>query len=336
MSSKGRYILGALTIGAIVGVTVYAIKKSKDAEKAESEAITLEEAREIVAQREAENGDTNEEESKEEEPEEQQPEIVELDEEDSIIISRPIKAYPFEAASVEDEEDYVDIDEYEYEYDELDDLREDHPRVSSVIPPAPVPTVEPLQDFMYFEEGINPKEDKTLRHHPNSIEAKHQFIRMELADWEPNHDVYRFLIQLFEFPFIPKNDGDESLRTQIIDYKVQFFGWNSKWNREVSYADVIFYYARRAEYDCNESVQYWVEYFLDWLEWDWDTTSAAIDSLLVRLNDHTYFNERTQTFGLFGLTREYMDNAYRIANQNIDNSVTYEIEYNEFLKSCFN
>ena len=344
-STKGRYILGALTIGAIVGVTVYAIKKSKDAAKAEEESISLAEAREIVAQRQAETGETDEFNNEEDEEEEENESYSEghmnasVEEVEVIVEERRIIAVPF-AAAREEEEDVIDVDGVEVEYEELEhdplaDFMEDHPRTSTEIPPRPTYTVEPLNDFYYIEEGIDPKEDKTLRHNPNSVEAKHQYIRMELADWEPNHDVYRFLIQLFEFPFVPQNDGDELLRTQIIDHKVQFFGWNSKWNREVSFADVIFHYARRASYDCGETVQYWVEYFLDFIEWDWDTTSAQIDSLLQKLQSHTYFFEHKQTFGLFGLSREYMDNAHRIAANNFDNSVTFEIEYNEFLKSCF-
>lgn len=317
MSSKWRYILGTATIAVIVGGTIYAIKKSKDLEKQEEEAITLEEAREIVKAQEAEK-------------------VEELAEEISEEISEELTVTP-EVKTVKPIARLVD-EEYDTDFSEDDEdveddpLRDDYPLVDETIE-GPILTVEPLTDFFYIEEGIDPKEDKTLRFDPNSTDAKHQFIRMELAEWRPDHDIYRILIQLFEFPFIPTNVGDEILRTQVIDYKVQFFGFNSRWNQEVSYADIILHYARRAEFDCGESVKFWVEYFIDFTGFAWDSTSQEIDTQILRLNDHSYFNDERQTFGLFGLSRESMDQAIRIANGNVDRSVTYEIEFNEFLKS---
>lgn len=320
MSNKWKYIFGATTITLIVGGVVYAIIKSKQAEKEEEQSISLSEAREIVANKKNKDsgwGDsytptTDEIEEYEDKIHfESNIEVVEETE------SRKIQAVKASDINEEDE----DLDDEDDEYENINEH-------------TPSPSIEPLKDFLYYEEGIDPKEDKELRYEPNSVEAKHQFIRMELADWEPNNDIYRIMIQLFEFAFVPTSDGDEILRTQIIDYKVQFFGFGSRWNKEVSFADVIFHYARTAEFNCGESVAYWVEYFLDFNEFEWDSTSHRIDTLILRLNSHTYFNEERQTFGLFGLTRESMDQAIRIANMNIDRSVTYEIEFNEFLKSC--
>lgn len=313
MSDKWKYIFGTTTIVLIVGGTVYAIVKSKQAEKQQEQAISLEEAREMVEELRNRPGYT--------------PLNTSIDK--SIDLVRE-EAIPVKVVKLSEDEE-LEEDEIEEELEEDDPLYDKYKRIDEY---TQGPTIEPLNEFMYYEEGINPKEDKELRYEPNSVEAKHQFIRMELADWEPSHDVYRIMLQLFEFSFIPTTDGDEVLRTQIIDYKVQFFGFNSRWNQEISYADVILHYARSTEFNCGETVAYWVEYFLEYNEFNWDSTSEHIDTLLLRLNSHTYFNDERQTFGLFGLTRESMDQAIRIANRNIDRSVTYEIEFNEFLKSC--
>ena len=309
-SSKWKYAFGSITIGLIVGGTIYAIVKARQAEKAEDEAISLDEAKEIVARTKNSTDEihfTTEIEDFQEHQEEISIQKVMIN---SILVN----------VDEEDDEDEEDMDDiYHYVADDIEGPE--------------IPTIEPLKDFFYYEEGIDPKEDKTLRYEPDSVEAKHQFIRMELADWEVNHDVYRIMLQLFEFPLIPTTEGDEILRTQIIDYKVQFFGFNSRWNKEVSFADVILHYARSAEFNCGESVAYWVEYFLDFSDFQWDSTSNQIDELILSLNSHTYFNEERQTFGLFGLSRDSMDQAIKIANRNIDRSVSYEIEFNEFLKS---
>ena len=317
MKIKWSYVFGTITIVAIVGGTAYAIKKSYDQSKIDEQAISVEEAKDMV--------------KKQKEQEEVVHYEMDIDTND-ITNDKEVVRKIVQAFSEDEIEDY--IDELEDEDEEEVDVND--PNYDPLGKPEIEPiqyTVEPLNDFNYFEDGIDPKEDKTLRHDPNSRDAKYQYIRMELADWDPMHTIYRIMIQMFEYPFVPTNVGDENLRARIIDHKAQFFGLSSRWVNEVSYADVIFHYARCAEFECNESVQYWVEYFLDFVELDWDSTSEQMDRIVLRLNNHSYFNEERQTFGLFGLTRDAMDQAIIIANMNYDRSVTYEIEFNEFLKS---
>jgi len=298
MNSKVKYILGAVTITVIIGGTIYVIKKSRDAEKQEGESISLEEARRIVEEEKEANDDFEE--------------TVKITQEiESINVVKP-------DILVDDEE--LEIEEYDEEQDEEEqDIYY---------------TVEPLRDFLYVEDGVDAKEDKELRFEPSSDAAKHQFIRMELAEWSPADDVYRIMLQLFEIPFVPRNPGDEMLRTKVIDYKVQFFGFNSKWVKEVSFADIILHYARATEFNCGEAVRDWVDTFCLNIGLEWDSTGEEMDIVINRLNSHSYFNDTRQTFGLFGLTREQMDDAIRIADRNYDKSVTYEVEFNEFLKGC--
>lgn len=313
---KLKHVLGTVTIVAIIGGTIYAIKKSKDLKKSEGEEISLAEAKAIVADREFHK-----------EYDKHFPDKVkvgarfegdklvsvsvveELDEEEMHILKegvREVAAFrnsveaPYENEDFEDDEEEI---EYEHMINEID-----------------IPTLT--------------KEDRVLRYEPNTIDALNQFISMELAEWRTEDDAYQTLLRLFEFPFQPTCDGDDMLRTAIIDYRVQFFGFNSKWATQVTYADVILHYARAAHFNCDESVRYWAEYFLDFNDLWYQYSSGTIDQTLKALNAHTYFNEERATFGLFGLTRNSMDNAIRIANRNIDGSVTYEIEFNEFLKSC--
>lgn len=342
MSPKWRYILGTVTIVTIIGGTIYAVKKSKDLEKAEENAISVDEALEMVRKRKEENAEElgaeelanlvlKQTEAVEKISVELEEVTVEIVAENEELITKQTTAaaiegaYPLEDNNPMNVRRAGDVIDEEDQYPHLNEDTE-----------GPTLTVTPLSDFMYYEEGIDAKEDKTLRFNPNSVEAKHQFIRMELAEWQPNQDVYRILLQLFEIPFIPTNDGDDLLRTQVIDYKVQFFGWGSKWNKEVSYADIVLHYARVAEFNCGDTVAYWTEHFLYAAGFEWDFTSQEMDTLILRLNQHSHFNERTETFGLFGINRQYMDEAIKIANRNLDRSVTYEIEFNEFLKACMN
>lgn len=180
------------------------------------------------------------------------------------------------------------------------------------------------------------EEVEKLKHDPNSQEARQQFINMELSDFRYGDETYHTLLQLFNFPFDPLNDGDHDLKTKLIDYRVQFFGFGSVWAMQVSFAEVILYYAKAATYNYDESVKYWVDYFLQFNGMSYKMSSNSLDGVIKKLNEHSYHNTdnpMVETWGLFGLTNVAMDNAIRIAGRNVDNSVTYEIEFNEFLKS---
>lgn len=339
MSSKWRYILGTTTIVAIIGGTIYAIKKSKDLENYEGESISVEEAMaEVEARRELES-------YREEQMYENSEEFEEVREsirdeagwnrsfmraEDTKVTVGPINIdgvpTSFEVTDMEETKDSIRkvANVISFMRDDLKDNED-------------VYHEDPDDDDSSWEQPIIstiPEEDKVLRYEPSSAEAKNQFIRMELAEWAPSESTYGIMLELFNFPFDPTNDGDVDLRMNLKDYRAQFFGFDSKWINNISYADVILHYARTATFNCDENVRFWVEYFLEFNEIDMGTPSHVIDNLLKQLNTHKYFNEERQTFGLFGLTRESMDSAIQIANRNIDRSVTYEIEFNEFLKSC--
>lgn len=303
MDSKTSYILGTVTIIGIVGFTAYAIKKSKDAKKAEEEEITLDEARAIVKARPI---DVEAEEEDEEDEEEDDIYLDEDDEDEDVLVPKKVVAKP--RAQVEMELLDEEIDEEEDE--------EDYP-------------VE-----MTYNETVKKEGDEELRYEPNSIEAMRQFIGMELSEFNPNGDIYQTMERLYDIPFVPTTPGDEILLTQLIDYRVQFFGYNSKWVKNISMADVITHYARITEFNYGNSAGFWIGYFLEFNELDYNIPTAHIDVTIDELNKHTYFNEERASFGLFGLSRESMDQALRIASRGVDGSVTYEIEFNEFLKSC--
>lgn len=321
-----KKIIGTVTIIVVLGGCIYAIKKSMDAKKAEENSISVEEAKaEMEAIRKSKSN---------QEAEELAEELADIYGHRTRTVSdeqlaenrkqwTSLKSEDIENRNYEPSEDY---DRFYPENDGVDENTEG-PKINDGVAFDEDELDIPLSETMT-------EEDMTLRHDPNSREARQQFIKMELAEWAPLEDTYQTMLNLFEFPFNPINDGDYDLKTRIIDHRVHFFGFGSRWCKEVSYADVILHYARAAQFNCDETVKYWVEYFLDFNEIDFDTPSRRIDDLLERLNSHTYFNEERATFGLFGLTRNGMEQAIKIANRNVDRSVTYEIEFNEFLKSC--
>lgn len=322
-----RYIFGLTTILVIVGGTAYAIKKSKDKKNVEGISITSEQAKaEIDAWKKLKDIDMSEEVSGVDSDGDISPEEMKIH---RFKVAREMEELHYRKyAKFEEDEDYED------ENENSDEDYEDNSEGMGYFEEVDEEDSE-IEEVMYeMREKNLEKGDKTLRFDPDSLDAKKQYIQMELADWNPQEDMHMTLTMLFDFPFKPKNDGDDSLRTNLIEYRSHFFGFGSKWTREVTYADVILHYARAAEYNCDESIRYWVDYFMDFNEIAYHLSSHELDEIIDDLNNHIYINKDMGTFGLFGLTRESMNNAIKIASRNVDKEVTYEIEFNEFLKSC--
>lgn len=175
------------------------------------------------------------------------------------------------------------------------------------------------------------EEDEILRHDPNSPEAREQFIFMNLAEWQPNSDEYNTLLYLFTFPFNPKTEGDKILRERLVDERMNFFGDDSKWNARVTWADVVLYFARTAEFNLDSTVNFWTGHFLANMEISHLMSSDRIDDILDDLTKHYYFNSNGD-FGMFALDEDALDSAYKTADEQLDTDLTLDIEFNEFLQ----
>ena len=284
MGNKLNYILGGVTITVIIGGTIYAIKKAKDLEKLEEEAITVEEAREEVKARRNEGV------------------------EPKVIKKAQIKREEVAREPISHEE----MEEI------IDEARDAGSWNSS----------------FNVTQDENNEEDKSLKHDPNSVEARNQFINMELAEWHPMEETYQLLKNLFDFPFRPETDGDDILLSQIIDYRIGFFGPSSRWATDISMADIILHYARLTSFNVGDTIKYWVNYILEFNEFYEVQTSVEIEGLVNELVSHTYYNKEKNTHSLFGLTGYQLEDAVTVAESRVDGKLTFEIEYNEFLKSC--
>lgn len=303
-----KTVMGYVVVGGILGFTGYAIYKHLKSKKEYGEAIHYEEwstDKQLEDHRNAEM-DAHEDDL----------EILKEDIREHAQFNRgydvpketmrimQMAQYEAELAAEEEAEEEEDEEEY-IEFDIIEDP---------------------------YESGLS-KEDRKLKHDPDSQQARQQFINMELADFEVGDPTYRTLATLFTFPFNPTNDGDYDLKTKLMDYRAQFFGTQSRWVRDISYAEVLLHYAKLARYNYDEDIKYWVETFLQYVPLDHEMSSSEVDAMLTVLNDHKFHNPHSDTYGIFNLSDDSMSKAIEIANRNVDKSVTYDIEFNEFLKN---
>ena len=110
--------------------------------------------------------------------------------------------------------------------------------------------------------------------------------------------------------------------------------FESRYNQQVTMAEIILHYARATAFNIGESVRYWVEYFLSFNELNHIIDGFEMGDTILELNKHAYFNSMRNTYGMFGLTAEQFEAAARVASFNVHDEITYEMEFNEFLKSC--
>lgn len=291
---KAKKVFGVVVAVGVLGFAGYSIYKYVKTKKENENAITLDEARSDV------------EEYRNSQLDEEAEEFGEMREEirEHADFNRSYMLYNGEEEAVEEDEDLDEDSEI------IDDGSPDVVKHGAV-----------------FEEG------NELKHEPSSDEARKQFIDMELSDFNRRDEAGRILRVLFNFPFEPKNDGDSDLKNKLIDYRVRFFGFNSKWVKDVSYADLILHYARLAQYNYDGTIKHWVDTFLRCVPLDEHMGEKNMRDMLDQLNNHTFYNYGTDTYGLFNLEKESMNSALNIASRNIDTSLTYDIEFNEFLKT---
>lgn len=289
-----KQFLGFVTVAVIIGGTVYCIKKYKESEQTDGEVITLAEARDIV---------------KAGEPPRQRYTEAEVDE---LIRNAKLKSAPIE---------------------DLDDIQSDA-RAEAAITSfeqslLTADEIEALRDEAEFRE-CEIKEDNKLRHDPNSLEARGQFLCMELAEWADGDYTKERMFYIFNQPFIPNTQTDSNTHSQIQDYKREFFG-GGRWVDEITIGDLIMHYARMTDYNVGRGVRYWVEHFLEVSDLEDSTPEQTVD-IVDALNEHRYYSEAQDSYGLFGLTEFQIEDARDFALRSIDRTLTFDIQYNEFLK----
>jgi hypothetical protein len=356
LGAKAKKIFGIVTTVAILGVTIYVIKKYYDSKKQDEKSIDLEEAKRIVDEDDRDYVNAHAYHKTKELG------LNDYDMEDVKFGARDLAHYDpnfkrrggnVRLRTLGDEQmeeivdDARDQANYNASFTNANVVERERP---IAVKPKDVntghdleaeeeeedllngPDPQEVQDSKgYFEEDKEVIDD--LRYEPNSMEAREQFINMELANLGRDNDTQDVVAMLYDHPFVPTSDEDQNLKTRLIDHRIKFFGLVSRWTKEVTYGDVVMYYGKAAEFNCDNDVRYWVDYFLTCADLNNITlTSDEIDERINLLNKHNFFNDGLQSHGLFGLTSAQMTEAIIVARKRIDEKVTYDIEFHQFVQ----
>ena len=135
---------------------------------------------------------------------------------------------------------------------ELDDIRQEMlEKENEVIVEEEIPPSQTEIQVNYYreEEGV-----EDLRHNPNSIQAINQYKEMLSAEIR-DVKVLETLWPLWDVMFRPQSKKDRILRDTLLFDRIDFFGEDSVFVKDVSFAEVILYYAEKAKYDINYEME---------------------------------------------------------------------------------
>lgn len=165
-------------------------------------------------------------------------------------------------------------------------------------------------NYDLIKQNEEEKDMAITKVHPDSIEALDRYIDMRLADIRSfdglllNENTYDIMRMLFEsgYAFIPENECDQPMVDNLLQIRAEFFGEDGKWAKQVTWAEVILYFAERSEYDIDGEVANYCDDWLYKIGIDIDTGAASIAQILNDLNRHIFIND--EGFGLFSLNEE--------------------------------
>lgn len=203
-------------------------------------------------------------------------------------------------------EDYVMTEEM-FELIEMDDEEDDDD--------------EPIDDEEEVEE---------LRFPPNSKEALEQYINMTLAEFQTGEEAFLIFRRLYNHKYRPKNQRDMVIYDYLVQDRVAFFGIDSVHNTEVSFAELLLYFARYCDFDLDGGVNSWGRQFLYNLDLRSNMGEIALDRIIEDVLRHSFVGHNG--YGIFGLKdEEYRHILSEVSNSTV-NYMTFTAQYNTFLK----
>lgn len=164
--------------------------------------------------------------------------------------------------------------------------------------------LEDNEDFYLIRELVRQhrndmaEELEELRHEPNSIQARNQYVAMKLSEVQEG-PVYNILYRLFGVAFEPKSQADETVAKHIYEDRASFFGDHSTWNQECTMAELVLHFAYLMSEDHGESIDHYAGDLVTNAGYTDNMSSQALQEVSYNLYTHNQYT--AYGFGMFGL-----------------------------------
>lgn len=188
------------------------------------------------------------------------------------------------------------------------------------------------------EDVTDREDDAELKYPASTPEAYEQYKQMILANISKDNPAYPILEEMFELPWDPNLLGvmgvqDANIQDDLLDWRRHFFLENVEWTKFVTYAELIIYFVKRADFDLGLGYDHWADQFVSNLGLTVRSGSTDIERVATAVGSHQFVNHKTQLFGLFGVTSSMLDTFIaRKTAKNPNESVEFLDEYAIFSK----
>lgn len=184
--------------------------------------------------------------------------------------------------------------------------------------------INDICDSTITEKEEEKKEE--VRYHPESKEALEEY-KDTILSVLPVDPYYYVMEKLFNIQFIPRNKLDLIVHAHLAENKEDYFGHFPAVTNSVSYAELLLYFAEKADYEIDLDKHAFICRIIDKLDL-LNKNQTELETILLKCANHEFLLEEPQVFSIFALG--YLDSPYEEISAYIDPVYGYEGFETEF------
>lgn len=173
-------------------------------------------------------------------------------------------------------------------------------------------------------------EVEELKYDPNSVEALIQYRNMLCSDLNHLGQNKTILMKLLDIHVEFTGKEDHILADKLIEERREFFG-DSRWVHDVSIGDLVYHYAKLADFDVDGGIDMWFSQFVYNMEITPGIGSATLEQKMNRLETHTLTT--SVGYGLFGLDKGQFNRSINDGSVSLGKTrASFSRQYNVFIE----
>lgn len=180
-----------------------------------------------------------------------------------------------------------------------------------------------------YDSTITEKEEEDeeeLRYHPESKEALKEY-KQTILSVLPIDPYYYVMEKLFNIEFVPQNELDNIVHKHLVENRQDYFGDFPTVTNNVTYAELLLYFAEKADYEIDLDKHAFICRIIDKLNL-LDKKQIELETILLSCAKHEFVLEEPAIFSIFALG--YLDSPYEEIQMYIDPLYGYEGFETEF------
>ena len=170
------------------------------------------------------------------------------------------------------------------------------------------------------------EDDEELRYHPESKEALKEY-KQTILSVLPIDPYYYIMEKLFNIEFVPQNELDNIVHKHLVENRQDYFGDFPTVANNVTYAELLLYFAEKADYEIDFDKHAFICRIIDKLNL-LDKKQIELETILLSCAKHEFVLEEPAIFSIFALG--YLVSPYEEIQMYIDPLYGYEGFETEF------